>query len=91
MNELNSFDLLSTHKRLQDLAIKYGANGTIKFGVDVWKFDHMDEIVIKYSCGYVDMKQEEDVSESISLESLESVFEYMENYFIYDLPIIILK
>jgi len=86
MNELNSFDLLASHKRLQDLALKYRANGTIKFGVEVWKFDHMDKIVIKYNCGYVDMSGYENVSESISDESLVSVFDYMENYFRNVLP-----
>jgi len=86
MNDLNSFDLLGSHKKLKELALKYNALGTLKFGVDVWDFDHMEEIQIKYTCGYLELNGFKNISEAHSADSFDELFSYMENYFINTLP-----
>lgn len=82
MSNLNSFDLIGNNIRLQKIAKQYKMNGSVKFSVDVWKYDHLDNIVAVYTCSYVDLNNGDPISASISRETLEKAFEDIKIYFL---------
>lgn len=82
MSNLKSFDLIAQNIRLQGIAKVFRMKGTVKFGVEIWKFDQIDDIVIKYNCSYIDMNDGNPISESISSENIEKVFEDIKIYFL---------
>lgn len=79
MSKLNSFDLLQSIKDLQNLALEYSLKGSVKFSVDCWKYNHIEELQFSFHCCYVDTPN--NFVAVFKSDTLEYVFADVEHYF----------